>query len=370
MNHSSLRRQATALAGVAFLVLACGGAMGTGSGSSLAGVLGDAACPELKGGAMNATFEADARANATIRAFVTASGDLAEVAAKVQADVTTACERMADDLGVPESERRGSGKDESRVAATCNAVVARIDAILKQGASASLRADYTPPQCQVNADVAAQCRGQCNAQVDPGNVKATCAPGHLYGRCTGTCNGTCSGACNGQCQGQTSGGGQCQGTCVGSCSGDCKGSCSVEFQEPKCDVQARAPSADARCDGSCKAHADLTAQCTEPRVKIQGNVNTGELGKVVATLERNLPALIRAQIAYGARIGDDVKVLVQTGAELPSAFGHLSSRAAACVAAAANATVAAQASLRVSVQASASVSAKAGASASGSAGGG
>ncbi len=363
MRIAPLRTQISVLGLVGVVLVACGGAAGTGSGTAFAGVLGDAACPELKGGAMNASFDADARANATIRAFVTASGDLADVAAKVQADVATACERMADDLGVPESERRAAGKDDSRVTSACNAVAARIDAIMKQGASASLRADYTPPECKVDADVAAQCKGQCNAQVDPGNVKATCAPGQLYGKCSGTCNGTCSGACNGQCQGQTGAGGQCNGTCVGSCSGDCKGSCSVDFQEPKCDVQGRAPSADARCDGSCKAHADLTAQCTEPRVKIQANVNAGEMGKVVATLEKHLPALIRAQVAYGARIGDDVKVLVRTGSELPSAFGHLSTRAAACVAAAANATVSAQASLNVSVQASASVTARAGASA-------
>jgi hypothetical protein len=360
----ALRKNLFAAGLLGFVLVACGGAVGTGS--PLAAVLGSAACPELKGGAMNATFDEDARANATIKAFVTASGDLAEVAMKVQADVFAACERMADDLGIPDNARRGSGgDDENKVAASCNAVAARIDAIMKQGASANLRAEVTPPQCQVDARAEAQCKGQCNAQVDPGNVKATCAPGHLYGRCTGTCTGTCNGACNGQCQGQTGAGGQCNGTCKGSCSGDCKGNCSVDFQEPKCDVQGRPPSADARCDGSCKAHADLRAQCTEARVKVQANVNAGEIGKVVATLERNLPPLIKAQIAYGQRIGDDVQVLVKTGAELPKAFGHLSARAGACVAAAANASVSAQASLRVSIQASASVSAKAGASGQG-----
>ena len=97
-------------------------------------------------------------------------------------------------------------------------------------------------------------------------------------------------------------------------------------------------------------------------MKIQANVNTGEMPKVVATLERNLPPLITAQIAYGQRIGNDVEVLVRTGADLPKAFAHLSAHAGACVAAAANATLSAQATLRVSVQASASVSAKAGAS--------
>jgi hypothetical protein len=365
--RSVLRKKAVFTSGFVGLVLVACGASGVSSGGPLAAVLGGAACPELKGGAMNATFDEDARANATIRAFVTASGDLADVAARVESDVFAACERMGDDLGIPQAERRARNDNEDKVAASCNAVSARIDAILKQGASANLRADVTPPQCQVNADAEAQCKGQCNAQVDPGSVKATCAPGHLYGRCTGTCTGTCSGACNGECQGQTGAGGKCNGTCKGSCSGDCKGGCSVDFQQPKCDVQGKAPSADARCDGSCKAHAELRAQCTEARVKIQGNVSAGEMPKLIATLEKNLPVLVKAQIAFGQRIGDDVQLLVRTGAELPNAFGHLSARAGACVAAAANATVAAQASLRVSVQASAGVSAKAGASGQGGA---
>jgi hypothetical protein len=348
--RTTLRSGAFAGGLLGAILFACGGPIGVGS--PLAAAVGGAACPELKGGAMSATFDEDARANATIRAFVTASGDLAETAARVQAEVAAACERMANDLGVAPADRRGTE--------SCTAVAARIDAAMKQGVSGQLRADITPPQCQVNAQAEAACRGQCSAQVDPGNVKATCAPGHLYGRCNGTCTGTCNGACNGRCEGQTGAGGECKGTCRGACSGDCKGSCSVDFQEPKCDLQGRAPSADARCDGSCKAHADLTARCTEPRVKMHGNVETGELAKVAATLERNLPVLIKAQIAYGDRIADDVQMLVRTGAELPSAFGHLSSRAAACIAAAANATASAQASLRVSVQASASVSAKAG----------
>jgi hypothetical protein len=95
---------------------------------------------------------------------------------------------------------------------------------------------------------------------------------------------------------------------------------------------------------------------------VHAQVNTGDMGKLVATLQANLPALVRAEIAYGARIAGDVRMLVQTGSELPNAFGQLTGHAAACLGAAANACVSAQASLSVSVQASASISAKAGAS--------
>ncbi len=359
---------------VGSVVVACGefGAGGPGA----AGALGNFACPELQGGAMNATFEADARANATIRAFVTASGDLQGIAAKAEAEVGAACERMGHDLGVP-PEQMAPRQNEGRVAAACNAVSAKIDAILHTGVSASLKADVTPPKCEVHAEAEAQCKGACAVNVDPGYVKAHCEPGHLYGRCEGTCSGQCAGTCNGECQGQCAGqgqagaggaaaaghcAGQCNGTCKGTCSADCHGACTVDFKEPKCDVAVKAPSADGHCEGSCKAHAELTAHCTEARVVVHAAVNTGEMGKLIATLQANLPALITAEIAYGRRIAGDVQVLVQSGSELPNALGQLTAHAGACVAAAANATVSAQASLRVSVQASASLSAKAGAS--------
>jgi hypothetical protein len=347
--------------------VACGGEFG-GYGGGGAGGLGSFACPELQGGAMNAQFEADAKANATIRAFVTASGDLATLAERVEAEVGAACERMGRDLGVP-PEQMAPRPNEGRVATVCNAVSAKIDAILRTGASAQIRAQYTPPQCQVDASVEGSCKAQCNINVDPGYVKAHCDPGHLYGRCEGTCSGRCDGSCQGECQGacqgQTGAGGQCsgqcQGTCRGTCSADCHGGCSVDFKEPKCDIAMRGPSADARCDGNCHAHANLTAQCTEPRVTVTSAVNAGEMPRLVATLQANLPALIKAEVAYGRRIAGDVQVLVQSGSELPGAFGQLTAHAGACIAAAASASVRAQASLRVSVQASASISAKAGA---------
>src|SRR5438105_15883296 len=69
---------------VGFVALACGEMGGFGAGQAGANAIGDIACPELRGGAMNASFDADARANATIRAFVTAAGDLATVASKAE----------------------------------------------------------------------------------------------------------------------------------------------------------------------------------------------------------------------------------------------------------------------------------------------
>jgi modification target Cys-rich repeat protein len=352
-----------------WFLVACGAGMGgIGQNSPLASVIETSACPELAGGAMSASFDANARANATIRAFVQAAGDFARVAAEAEAQVGAACQRMGADLGLAAEQMEPHG-DQSRTAAACNAFAARMDAILAQGARGSIKAEVTPPKCTANASVEASCKGQCSAEVDPGYVKAHCQPGQLYGRCEATCSGSCSGTCNGNCQGQCAGStasdgtckGQCNGTCQGSCQGDCKGSCSVEFQEPKCAVAMKAPSADARCEGNCKADANLRAECTPASVRVESAISAGEMPKLVATLQANLPALIQAEVKYGARIADDIKILVQTGSELPSAFGQLSARAGSCIAAAANATLRAQASIRVSVEASASISAKAGA---------
>ena len=374
MNKRTISRRAGAVGFATCLVAACGGELG-GLGGAGGTVLGNLACPELVGGAMNASFDADAKANATMRAFVTAAGDLQSIAARAEVEVGGACERMGRDLGITPAQM-APRQGQNRVAAACAAVSAKMDAILHAGGSASIKAQATPPQCRVSADVEASCRAQCNASVDPGSIKAHCQPGHLYGRCEGTCSGQCTGTCNGECQGecvgqgQASGGGanaagrcagQCKGTCKGNCSADCHGNCNVEFKEPKCDIAVQGPSASGHCEGSCKAHADLTAQCTPPRVQIQASVEAGELGQLVATLRANLPALIEAEVAYGARIATDIQILVQAGAELPRALGQISAHAGACVAAAANAVLSAQASIHVSVQASASISAKAGA---------
>ena len=359
---------------VTCVVAACGGELG-GVGGAGGNVLGNLACPELAGGAMNANFDADAKANGTIRAFVTAAGDLQAVSARAEAAVGGACERMGHDLGIP-PEQMAPKEGQNRVSAACAAVSAKMDAILHAGASASIKAQATPPQCHVDANVEASCKGQCAGSIDPGYIKAHCQPGHLYGRCEGACTGQCNGTCNGECQGECAGqgqagggganaaghcAGQCKGTCKGNCSADCHGNCTVDFKEPKCDIAVQGPSASGHCEGSCKAHADLTAQCTPPSVQVTANIETGELGKLVATLRANLPALIEAEVAYGQRIAGDIQILVQTGAELPHAFAQISGHAAACVAAAANGVLSAQASIHVSVQASASISGKAGA---------
>ena len=356
-RRASLRRMKTSTIALASGVLAvailnCGGGL----------------CPELKGGAASASFTEDQKANLTLRAFVEASGDLAAVAAKVEAEVSEACIAMGHDLGLSDGDMKPMDGEGGKASGACTAVSAKIDAILKAGASASLSASVTPPTCNVSANAEAECHGRCEVEVDPGYVVAHCEPGKLSGTCEGTCGGACDGSCAGDCDGNcavkdASGkcAGKCEGTCRGKCDATCHAQCTGEWKAPKCETEVKAPSADANCAASCKAHANLTAECTPAQVKITSSVNAGEMPKLVATLEAHLPALIKAEFVYGKRLAGDIETLVKIGTELPETVGKAGVHAAACVGASAEACVHAQASIHVSVEASASVSGKAGA---------
>lgn len=354
MNKTMMLQRVAATAFTMMSVSACAGLGGMG------GDMDGLACPELRGGALGASFTSDVKANATLRAFVQASADLSEVSAKAEAEVSSACTKMGRDLGLSD-EQMGEG-----TAAKCNALNAKIDAIL--GAGATVKATFTPPQCTASAEAHAECSGQCSGSVDPGAIIARCDPAQLSGTCEGTCGGSCEGTCKGDCQGECAardaGGrctGQCKGTCRGECSGSCHTTCQGTWKAPRCEGSISGPSANVKCNTSCQARAELTAKCTEPKINVVASANTGEMAKLVATLEANLPVLIRAQFAYGKRVADNVQALVQVGADLPGVLGQAGVHALACVAASASAVANAQASISVSVKASASVSGKAGA---------
>lgn len=337
-------------------IFSCAGLGGLG-GDGLDTVV----CPELGGGALRANFTAEARANATIRAFVQASGDLGRLAARAEAEVSGACERMGRDLGVSRAQMGDTTETK------CAAVAAKMDAIMKAGANASIKATYTPPACNVSAEARASCAAECSGHVDPGSVVASCEPGRLSGQCVGTCGGSCEGVCRGDCSGECTArdasgkcAGQCKGTCHGQCEATCHAKCEGTWKAPHCDVKVNAPSAEVKCDASCKAHAELTAECTEPKVTIQSNVNAGEMAKLVATLTANMPALIKAEIGYGQRISNDIETLIKVGGDLPDAMATAGGHALACIGASASAVARAQVSISVSVKASASISGKAG----------
>ena len=65
-----------------------------------------ATCPQLtaSGDPMQANFGARGEAEATVRAFVAASKDLAEVSAQMEAEILGACRQIGADIGVAQSE--------------------------------------------------------------------------------------------------------------------------------------------------------------------------------------------------------------------------------------------------------------------------
>jgi hypothetical protein len=333
-----------------------------------AGPLEAAACPELRGGALGGHFTAEAKANATIGAFVQASADLRDVSVAMEAQVADACVRMGTDLGVPPQQMQPQSGAGGRAQGACQPVLARIDAILRAAGNAQVAVSYAPPECHFAADAYAQCSAACNVSVDPGYIVANCQPGHLSGTCQGTCNGGCEGTCNGDCQGSCSArnatgqcAGNCTGTCRGQCSATCHAQCQGQWQAPRCDVDARAPSADAKCAASCKAHAEITASCTPARVNVQAATQVQDVARLVATLRANLPALVTAQIGYGKRLVADMQALADASADLTRVLGDVGAHATACIGAAGAELFQAEASIRVSVQVSASVSGRVGA---------
>lgn len=336
-----------------------------------AGMLGDvaqAACPEIRPDvdAVRTTYSEVPEANVKLRAFIQASKDLATVADMAEAEAGQACTQMGLDLGMPQQQLAPQDGPGGRAAGPCNAVAGAIDAILRSGIQ--VRVQAAPPQCEATATTYAQCSGTCQAQVDPGEIVARCEPAKLSGFCQGTCGGQCEGQCNGQCNGQCSAvdaqgrcAGQCNGQCVGSCSATCHAYCQGTWQAPRCEGSVRGPSVDAQCDASCKAHASFRASCTPGMVNVQANANVDMAMRLVATLQKNLPLLLHAQIALGRRVFADAELLARVGADLPNALGQAGAKAVACVGAGANASANATASLKVTVNVSASVSGRVGA---------
>lgn len=332
------------------------------------GKIGEAFCPELASGAsaLGANFAADARINGKVRTFVEASKDVVAVAGYIESEVTAACTRMGTDLGLSPAQMAPRNEPGGRASGACAAVSARIDSILQQGVGVTVT--VKPPTCQFNAQAKASCEGACSAQVDPGSIVASCEPAKLSGYCQGRCIGQCDGTCNGQCNGTCSAvdaQGRCAGTCQGQCDGQCQATCHTTcqgtWQAPKCEGQVTPPSADAECNASCQAHAEMQGGCTPVEVLVLPTGNVAAAMQLVATLQANLPRLLYAEIALAKRLAGSIQVVGQVGAQLPKIAGNAGARALACIGAAAEATASASVRINVSVQASASVSGKVGA---------
>lgn len=337
-------------------------------GGGVYGPLG-AACPALNApDPLSVHVSKNAVADGKVRTFLAASKDLVNVSVQMESEVLDACRRMAHDLAINPAEMapRNSEQPGAAAQAACGAVSARIDAILRQGAQ--VRVQVVPPQCQANLQAKAYCEGACTVAMDPGRIVAECEPARLSGFCNGTCHGQCDTNCRGQCVGQCQGqvyNGQCMGHCEGVCNGGCDGACHAycqgNWQSPQCQGYVQPPSADAECNASCSAQADIRGYCTPPQVYVNANQNFEATVRLAQTLQANLPELIHAELALGRRLAANARVVVNVGSQLPNVIGEAGAEAIACVAAASSASASASMRIDVSIRASASVTGKVGA---------
>lgn len=323
-------------------------------------------------------------------ALMQALADFSATATAMATDVSNACQAIATDLGADPNAVKETQADK-RAEAWCNLAIAKIQ---EKAGAATIKLDYQPPSCTVNASLQASCEARCSAkaecEVTPAQIIARCDPGKLSGHCSaqctarcegsanlavacsGTCSGACEGTCNGTCDNQLGNqcNGRCNGTCEGKCrgscdvqaganvqcEGDCTGGCSVEVTAPKCKAALKPPSVDcnvdAQCNGSCEASASAKVDCTEPSLTLTG---TAGIEDVIATLKVNLPKIIAVGEGRGALAVDNAQKIFDLTAGGSLSFD--STKAVACLVPATSAMTAALANIEKSLTASISVTA-------------
>lgn len=430
MNRKTLVGAVIALVGLVPLLANCGAAGGLGDvAGKAAGVapgLGGK-CPDLtKPESILAfdfaeNFKLSAEAGAKLKASTAAAVELKGFADQIDADLKAGCGGIAKDLG--------AGADFKDGKAACDAALKAInDTKAKLGASAKLSAVVEPPKCAADIHAFADCAGKCDAKLSGGKAKVECEPGKLSGKCDancegscdvstaakcdGTCSGSCdaeikgscSGKCNGKCDGKDSKGAACAGTCEGKCEGGsvkgeckgkcggecklkasakcegtCTGKCSTEIKEPKCTGEVKAPEMSADCKAHCDTDVSAKMTCSPARVGITatGTADAKAFENLKATLEKNLPLVLKVAVGMGDRAGtvaaNAQSVVEGTMSTMSSLAGSGGGQAAlttgqltACLGDTFKGAIAAAGSIKANVSVSASVSASASGSASGS----
>ena len=269
-------------------------AMGSG-GCSAASTLVDAAqgCNEFPSSVASLSI------GGSTQAFVTASADVVNVAASMEASLLTACGNIAKDLGKTDTWTAKASTDD-KVNEACAQASAAITATLSgdAGASGQCGLSITGGQCTASASVEADCEAKCSgmASCTPPDVTVSCDPGQLSGTCSAmctvgatcegsatvaadcqgtceadcsgsctppmggsiTCNGTCMGNCNGTCTASGGTGMPSTGTCAGTCSGKCDAACMITPATPgHCEGTCSG-----KCTGSCKITAMGGISCS------------------------------------------------------------------------------------------------------------
>ncbi|MEO7037754.1 MAG: hypothetical protein ABI335_28350 [Polyangiaceae bacterium] len=253
-------------------------------------------CSDFKIGTdmTNTKFDVDASIQGSFSAFANASSDLSAVATGSIADVTTACQNIALDLGADPTDASVDGKTGTdALKGWCDLAKASIGADFgaKGSLAGSVSVDFEPPKCTASIKATADCQASCSADASC-DIKATpptCKGGTLTVECSGSCTASgsadvaCTGSCTGGCSGSctASGGvkvdckGKCDGTCSagatggatakgtgiqadGSCNGQCDGTCTLDADAPKINCTGVC---DGHCDAACTATANVNVKC-------------------------------------------------------------------------------------------------------------
>ena len=406
---------------VAPMLASCGAAQGAlgAAGGAVGGKCPDVTKPEsILAFDFAGTFKLQADTAAKLKAATAAAVDIKGLADQIDADLKTGCGGIAKDLG--------AGADFKDGKTACDAAIKAIgDTKAKIGGSARFSLVVKPPECRASLDAYADCAGKCDAKLSGGKAKVECEPGKMAGKCDANCEGTCDvqagakcdgecdgtcdadihgscgGKCNGKCDGQTSSGASCAGTCDGKCDGNakaeckgkcggscklkasakcegtCTGKCTAEFKEPKCTGEVKPPQMSADCKAHCDANVQAKADCTPASVgfAMSGKGDVEAFNKLRATLEKNLPLVVKVAIGMGenaAKIAGNVSAVVQGAqATVSEVAGHASGAAAlqagqlgVCLGDTFKGAMSAAGSLQANVKVSASVSASASGSAS------
>lgn len=282
-----------------------------------------------------------------LKAAALAAVEIHALADKLDADFGMACARIAQDLGDKGDWRSGNDACAAAIKAVQQAraklgpkartelVVSRPacladEALVTKCASicdSSVPAEKIRAECEARAG---RCDGDCDGWCEPkgsigcdGDCSGTCEgpmKGTCGGRCVGTCDGKRSrGACLGTCVGTCDRGpirGECKGACSGACNlakagicdGTCSGSCSVDFTDPKCAGDFKAPDVSADCRARCDLAVLNHTACSTPEV---GLVVTGAKDRdaeaFTAAVAKSFPALL--QILYEIGEGGPKRVL-------------------------------------------------------------
>jgi len=351
----------------------------------------------------------DASLDVHVKAFLEATTEFKNVSADVRTQIRDACAHIALDLGANDTWSAAGDDDKAiwndQKTGACNAAQSRIDAIMTANASANFSLAITPGYCREDFEEYKKCDTKCSQDksCDSGAVETRCDPAQLSVICEGNCsanaqcegsvtvaancNGKCDARCDGACKGtcfaedgtSTEDAAECHGKCDGSCTGQCtgtctiqveegiacganvhcKGGCSTQFTDGKCETECSPPkcTVDTHCYDVCTTQVEAKTVCEPTHVEVTADLKvSADVGKLVTTLNKNLPTVVDTARVRGKLVQDAAGRLVAAGKAVLNARASLDIKSQGCAAAGAEASAVAAATLDTSVNGGAAVS--------------